>query len=89
VPLFAYLLIAAAKCLFDLSSGWLTAAIALGFGAFTGLCYLLASALPPLVDIPSGSTTYNANPFIPVLLLIANGLIFWSGTLVIDRKLNI
>jgi hypothetical protein len=89
VPLLAYLLIAVAKCLFDLSTGWLTAFVALGLGAFTGLCYLLASALPPLVDMPSGSTTYEINLLIPVLLLIANVLIFWSGTMVIDRKLNI
>jgi len=89
VPLLAYLLIAAAKCLFDLSAGWLTAAIALGFGAFTGLCYLLASSLPPLVQMGSGSATFTTNPLIPVLLLAANVLIFWSGTLVIDRKLNI
>jgi len=89
VPLLAYLLIAAAKCLFDLSAGWLTAALALGFGAFTGLCYLLASAMPPLVQLGSSSMTYTTNPLIPVLLLAANGLIFWSGTLVIDRKLII
>ncbi len=89
VPLLTYLLIAAAKSLFDLSAGWLTAFVALGAGAFTGLCYLFASALPPLVDMPSGSTTYHVNPFIPVLLLIANVLIFWSGTMVIYRKLNI
>jgi len=89
VPLLTYLLIAVAKNLFDLSAGWLTAFVALGYGAFIVLCYLLTSVMPPLVDIPSGSTTYQANPFIPVLLLIANVLIFWSGTMVIDRKLNI
>jgi hypothetical protein len=99
VPLLAYLLIAAAKCLFDLSAGWLTAFVALGVGAFSGLCYLIASVLPPLVQMPSGIppqvqmplgvTIYNANLFIPVLLLIANVLIFWSGAMVIDRKLNI
>lgn len=88
MPLLAYLLIAAASCLFDLSTGWLTAVIVLGFGAFSGLCYLLAPALPPLVKIPSGSMTYTTNPLIPVLPLIAIGLVFWSGTLVIDRKLN-
>jgi hypothetical protein len=99
VPLLAYLLIAAAKSLFDLSAGWLVAFLALGFGAFTGLCYLIASVMPPLVQLPygmpppvqlpSGITTYNTNLFIPVLLLIANVLIFWSGTRVIDRKLNL
>jgi len=89
VPLLAYLLIAGAKCLFDLSAGWLVAYIALGFGAFMGLCYIIASAMPPLVNMPFGSTTYYTNPFIPVLLLVANVLIFWSGTMVIDRKLNI
>ncbi|HSF80241.1 MAG TPA: hypothetical protein VLA49_03345 [Anaerolineales bacterium] len=89
VPLLTYLLIAAAKCLFDLSAGWLTAFVALGYGAFYGLCYLFASALPPLVQMPSGSTTYATNPLIPVLLLVANVLVFWSGTMVIDRKLNI
>jgi hypothetical protein len=89
VPLLTYLLIAVAKCLFDLSTGWLTAYVALGYGAFTGLCYILASVMPPLVDMPFGSTTYDTNPFIPALLLIANVLIFWSGTMVIDRKLNI
>jgi hypothetical protein len=89
VPLLAYLLIAVAKCLFDLSAGWLTAFITLGYGAFYGLCYLIASVMPPLVQMPSGITTYNANLFIPVLLLIANVLLFWSGTMVIDRKLNI
>ena len=83
VPLLAYLLIAVAKCLFDLSAGWLTAFVALGIGAFTGLCYILASAMPPM------STMYDTYPFILVLLLIANVLIFWSGTMVIDRKLNI
>ena len=83
VPLLAYLLIAVAKCVFDLSAGWLTAFVALGIGAFTGLCYILASAMPPM------STTYDTYPFILVLLLIANVLIFWSGTMVIDRKLNI
>jgi hypothetical protein len=99
VPLLTYLLIAVAKCLFDLNAGWLTAFVALGYGAFYGLCYLIASVMPPLVQMPSGMppqvqmplgvTTYNANLFIPVLLLIANVLIFWSGTMVIDRKLNI
>jgi len=89
VPLLAYLLIAAAKSLLDLSAGWLTAALALGFGAFTGLCYLFASALPPLVQMGSSSATYTTNPLIPVLLLAANVLIFWSGSMVIDRKLNI
>ena len=83
VPLLAYLLIAVAKCLFDLSAGWLTAFVALGIGAFTGLCYILASAMPPML------TMYDTYPFILVLLLIANVLIFWSGTMVIDRKLNI
>ena len=89
VPLFAYLLIAAAKSLFDLSTGWLAAFVILGAGAFTMLGNILASAMPPLIDIPPGSTTYDANLLIPVLLLIANVLIFWSGTIVIDRKLNI
>jgi hypothetical protein len=88
VPLLTYLLIAAAKCLFDLSAGWLTAFLALGFGVFLGLCYVLSLAIPPLVHGPL-ATTYATNPFIPVLLLIANALIFWSGTMVIDRKLNI
>jgi hypothetical protein len=83
VPLLAYLLIAVAKCVFDLSAGWLTAFVALGIGAFIGPCYILASTMPPM------STTYDAYPFILVLLLIANVLIFWSGTRVIDRKLNI
>lgn len=83
VPLLAYLLIVVAKCLFDLSAGWLTAFVALGIGAFTGLCYILASAMPPM------STMYDTYPFILVLLLIANVLIFWSGTMVIDKKLNI
>ncbi len=83
VPLLAYLLIAVAKCLFDLSAGWLTSFVALGIGAFMGLCYILASAMPPM------STTYDTYPFIVVLLLIANVLIFWSGTMVIDRKLNV
>jgi len=89
VPLLAYLLIAAAKILFDLSAGWLVAFVVLGAGAFTGLCYALASAMPPLVHLPLDSTTYHTNPLIPVLLLIANVLIFWSATMVIDRKLNI
>jgi hypothetical protein len=89
VPLLTYLLIAGAKCLFDLSVGWLTAFVALGYGAFYGLCYILASAMPPLVHMPLGSTTYDTNPYIPVLLLLAAVLIFWSGTMVIDRKLNI
>jgi len=89
LPLLAYLLIAAAKCLFDLSASWLTAALALGFGAFIGLCYLLASAMPPLVQFGSSSLSYSTNPLIPVLLLAANVLIFWSGKMVIDRKLNI
>ena len=99
VPLLAYLLIAVAKCVFDINVGWLTPFVALGVGAFSGLCYLIASVIPPLVQLPSGMppqveipdgiTTYNVGLFIPVLLLIANVLIFWSGTRVIDRKLNI
>jgi hypothetical protein len=99
VPLLAYLLIAVAKCLFDLSAGWLTAFLVLGVGAFIGLGNLIASVMPPLVQLPYGMpplvqmppgiTTYNTNLFIPVLLLIANVLLFWSGTMVIDRKLNI
>jgi hypothetical protein len=88
IPLLNYLLIAVAKCLFDLSVGWLTAFVALGFGLFLGLCYVLSLAIPPLVHGPA-ATTYEINLFIPVLLLIANVLIFWSGTMVIDRKLNI
>ena len=99
VPLLTYLLISVAKSVFDLSAGWLTAFVALGYGAFYGLCYLIASVLPPLVQLPAGMppsvqmpadiTIYNVNLFIPVLLLIVNVLIFWSGTKVIDRKLNI
>ena len=89
VPLLAYLLIAVAKSVFDLSAGWLTAFVALGVGVFTGLSYLLASAMPPLVYVPSGSTTYDINSLIPVLLLAANVLLFWAGTKVVDRKLNI
>ncbi|HSG24841.1 MAG TPA: hypothetical protein VLA32_01900 [Anaerolineales bacterium] len=89
VPLLTYLLISVAKSVFDLSAGWLTAFVALGVGAFTGLSYLLGSAMPPLVNVPFGSTTYDINLLIPVLLLAANILIFWSGTRVIDRKLNI
>jgi len=89
VPLLTYLLIAVAKCLFDLSAGWLTAFVALGYGGFLGLCYVLTLAMPPLFYMPSGATTYETNPFIPVLLLLANVLIFWSATRVIDRKLNI
>jgi hypothetical protein len=89
VPLLAYLLVAVAKCVFDLSAGWLTAFVPLGVGTFSGLCYLIASVMPPLVQMPAGITTYNTNLFIPVLLLIANVLIFCSGTMVIDRKLNI
>jgi hypothetical protein len=88
LPLLTYLLIAAAKCLFDLSVGWLTAFLALGFGVFLGLFYVLSLAMPPLIHGPLGAT-YNTNPFMPILLLIANSLIFWSGTRVIDRKLNI
>jgi hypothetical protein len=87
VPLLTYLLVAAAKCLFDLSAGWLSAFLALGAGAFYGLCYLVA--FDTLVHMSVGSPAYTANPWIPVLLLIANILIFWSGTRVIDRKLNI
>ena len=83
LPLLAYLLIAAAKCLFDLSASWLTAFLALGFGVFLGLFYVLSLAMPPM------STTYDKYPFRLALLLIANVLIFWSGTMVIDRKLNI
>jgi hypothetical protein len=88
VPLLAYLLIAVAKCVFDLRAGWLPAFVALGIGAFTGLCYILVSAMPPT------STTFDTHPYLLVLLLlvlllIVNVLIFWSGTMVIDRKLNI
>jgi len=83
VPLLAYLLIAVAKSVFDLSASWLTVFVGLGIGAFTGLCYILVSAMPPM------STTYVTYPFVLVLLLAANVLIFWSGTKVIDRKLNI
>ena len=88
VPLLTYLLIAAAKILVDLSVDWLVAFIVLIAGAFTGLCYALASAMPPLIHLPLGSTTYDTNPLIPVLLLIVNVLIFWSATIVINRKLN-
>jgi hypothetical protein len=88
IPLLNYLLIAVAKCLFDLSVGWLTAFVAFGFGVFLGLCYVLSLAIPPLVH-GSLVSTYETNPLIPVLLLIGNVLIFWSGTMVIDRKLNI
>ena len=87
VPLLSYLLIAVAKCLFDLSVGWLTAFVALGIGVFLGLCYVLSLAMPPLIH--GSASTYEINPLIPLLLLIANVLIFWSGTMVIDRKLNI
>lgn len=97
IPLLAYLLIAVAKCLFDLSAGWLTAFVALGFGAFYGLWYLIASVMPPIqtpsgmppANIPPGITTWNANLFILVLLLVVNVMLFWSGTMVINRKLNI
>jgi hypothetical protein len=98
IPLLAYLLISVAKCVFDLSVGWLTGFVALGGGAFMGLCYLIAWGMAPLVQkpsgmppaqIPPGITTWNANLFIPVSLLIVNVLLFWVGTIVIDRKLNI
>jgi hypothetical protein len=89
VPLLTYLLIASAKCLFDLSAGWLTAFVALGYGVFYGLGYLIYSAIPPLFQMRVGSGDYSANPFIPILLLIVVALIFWSGSQVIDRKLNI
>ncbi|MEJ2487951.1 MAG: hypothetical protein P8Y68_19720, partial [Anaerolineales bacterium] len=91
IPLLAYLLIAIAKCVFDLSVGWLTPFVALGVGAFTGLCYLIASVLPPWqLPPPQGVTIWNAaNPFLPVLLLTVSVLLFWAGTKVIDRKLNI
>jgi hypothetical protein len=98
IPLLAYLLISVAKCVFDLNVGWLTGFVALGAGAFMGLCYLIAWGMAPLVQkpsgmppaqIPPGITTYNTNLFIPVLLLIVNVLLFWAGTRVIDRKLNI
>jgi hypothetical protein len=46
------------------------------------------SGMPP-AQIPPGITTWNANLFIPVSLLIVNVLLFWAGTRVIDRKLNI
>ncbi|MDH3943372.1 MAG: hypothetical protein OEV06_04675 [Anaerolineae bacterium] len=89
VPLLTYLLIAAAKSMFDLSAGWLTAFIAAGYGAFWGLCSMIASAMPPLLHLSYGSMEYVTNPFIPALLLAANLLIFWAGAKVIDRKLNI
>lgn len=89
VPLLAYLLIAAAKSLFDLSAGWLTAFLVLGYGVFFGVCYVITLAMPPLIHYPSGSTTYETNPLIPVLLLIANVLIFWSGARLINKKLNV
>ena len=89
VPLLTYLLIAVAKSMFDLSAGWLTAFLALGYGVFFGVCYVLSLAMPPLIHIPSGSTMIVTNLFIPVFLLAANVLIFWSGAKVIDRKLNI
>ena len=54
IPLLAYLLIAIAKCVFDLSVGWLTGFVALGAGAFMGLCYLIAWGMAPLVQKPSG-----------------------------------
>jgi len=89
VPLLTYLLIAVAKSLFDLSAGWLTAFLALGYGVFFGVGRVLSSALPPLIHMPSGSTMVETNLYIPVLLLVVNVLIFWSGATVIDRKLNI
>jgi hypothetical protein len=99
VPMLTYLLIAVAKSVFDISAGWLTAFVSLGYGAFYGLCYLIASVMPPLVHLPEGIpplgqipadiAIYNVNIFIPVLLLIANVVIFWTGSMVIDRKLNI
>ena len=99
VPLLTYLLIAMAKCVFDLSAGWLTAFVAVGAGVFYGLSNLIGSVMPPLIQLPAGwpplvqrpadISIYNVNLFIPVLLLAANVLIFWSGTKVIDRKLNI
>jgi len=89
VPLLTYLLIAVAKSLFDLSAGWLTAFLALGYGVFFGVGRVLSSALPPLIHMPSGSTMVETNLYIPVLLLVVNVLIFWSGAKVIDRKLNI
>jgi hypothetical protein len=98
IPLLAYLLIAIAKCVFDLSVGWLTPLVALEAGTIMGLCYLIGWGMAPLVQkpsgmppaqIPPGITTWNANLFIPVSLLIVNVLLFWAGTRVIDRKLNI
>ena len=89
VPLLTYLLIAVAKSLFDLSAGWLTAFLALGYGVFFGVGRVLSSALPPLIHMPSGSTMVETNLYIPILLLVVNVLIFWSGAKVIDRKLNI
>jgi len=99
VPLLTYLLISVAKSVFDLSAGWLTAFVAVGAGVFYGLSNLIGSVMPPLIQLPAGwpplvqrpadISIYNVNFLIPVLLLAANVLIFWSGTKVIDRKLNI
>ena len=88
IPLLAYLLIAVAKSVFDMSVGWLIAFVILGFGVFLGMYNVLSLAIPPLIHGPLGSS-YEMNLWIPLLLLTANVLIFWSGAKVIDRKLNI
>jgi len=88
VPLLNCLVIATAKFQFDLSAGWMIAMLALGYAVFFGLGNLVASATPPLAIIPTGSAAHDTNPLIPVLLLAANVLIYWSGTKVIDRAVT-
>ena len=85
VPLLTCLLVATAKYRFGVQASWLPALLALGYGVFVGLCYLFASAMPPLVSLRPDAAAFDTNPLIPLVLLSANVLVFWSGATIIDR----
>jgi hypothetical protein len=89
LPLITYLLIATAKCIFDLNSSWLVFYVIGGFGVILLLGFLISLFSPQLIDMPHGAQTYTVNWILLLPLVLLNIIFFWAASWVIDRKLNI
>jgi hypothetical protein len=99
IPLITYFLISSGKCIFDLNSSWLVPYITGVLGVIFLIGYLISDFVPHIGDfIPQlidihyyNAKTYaiTVNYFLLLPLMLINGLFFWAGSWIIDRKLNI
>ena len=99
IPLIIYFLISSAKCIFDLNSSWLVIYVTGVLGVIFLVGYFISQFVPhindfvpQLIDIhyydaKTYTITVNYIDLLPLVLI--NGLFFWAGSWVIDRKLNI